>query len=67
MNEEQATAIAKALDGEAWQSGGNIWLVLIHRDDGKLVVISDEIVCEYENEEAFHEGARATSSVYLVA
>jgi hypothetical protein len=56
MDEKQATAIAEALGGEAWQSGGDIWLVLMHRQDGHLVVISDEIVCEYENQEAFDEG-----------
>ena len=56
MEEEQATAIAEALGGEAWQSGGDIWLVLVHRRDGHLVVISDEIMCEYENQEAFDEG-----------
>jgi hypothetical protein len=56
MEEEQATAIAEALGAEAWQSGGGIWLVLVHRQDGHLVAISDEIICEYENQEAFDEG-----------
>ncbi len=44
MGEEKATAIAEALGGEAWQSGGDIWLVLVHRRDGHLVVISDEVI-----------------------
>jgi hypothetical protein len=56
MEEEQATAIAEALGAEAWQSGGDIWLVLVHRRDGHLVVISDEVVCEYESQESFDEG-----------
>jgi len=64
VDEEQATAIADALHGEAWQSGGDIWLVLVHRQDGHLVVISDEAICEYENQEAFDEGnAIATISL----
>jgi hypothetical protein len=52
MNEEQANAIAAALGGEAWQSGGDIWLVLVHRQDGHLIVISDEVICEYESHES---------------
>ena len=53
MNEDQANVIAEALGGDAWNSGGDIWLVRIERTDGKLVVLSDEVVCEYANEDAF--------------
>ncbi len=62
MTEEQAIAIADALGGETWQSGGDIWLVLIHRPDGHLVVLSDEVVCEYENQEAFDE-SKSTNAI----
>jgi hypothetical protein len=48
MDEGQAMHVTEALGGEAWNSGGNIWLVLFHRSDGKLVVLSNEVVCEYE-------------------
>jgi hypothetical protein len=44
MNELQAKQIAGALSGETWQSGGGIWLVLLKQGNGKLVVISDEII-----------------------
>jgi len=64
MEEDQAEAIAGALGGETWQSGGYIWLVVIRRQDGHLVVISDEAVCEYENQEAFDD-AKATLFIYL--
>ena len=53
MNEEQANKVAEALGGSTWQSGGDIWLVLINRKDGRLVVISDDVVCEYANQESF--------------
>ena len=33
MNEDQAIAIADALGAEAWQSGGDIWLVILRRQD----------------------------------
>ena len=65
MDEKQATAIADSLGGEAWQSGGEIWLVLKERADGKLVVISDEVVCEYANREAFDDGAGEQRAIYL--
>lgn len=61
MNEEQANTIARALGGETWQSGGDLWLVLINRADGRLVVISDEAIVEYENQEAFDDAKPATS------
>jgi hypothetical protein len=52
MEEEQANAVARALGGDVWQSGGDIWLVIFRRADGHVVVLSDEAVCEYPNEEA---------------
>jgi len=64
MNEEQANAVADALGGRTWQSGGDIWLVLIDRTDGKLVVVSDETVCEYNNEESF-EKAKPAKTILL--
>jgi len=64
MNEIQAEALAIAIGGEAWQSGGNIWLVTVHRADGALVVFSGDAVCEYETEEAFDQG-RQRSSILL--
>lgn len=64
MSEDQANAVAGALGGEIWQSGGGIWLVLIRRGDGHLVVLSDEVVCEYENDEAF-DSAKALTAIHL--
>lgn len=63
MNEQQARAVAEALGGETWQSGGDIWLVLLRRSDGTLVVISDEVVCAYENEAAFEESQPRASII----
>lgn len=56
MDEEKAEALAKLLGGDTWQSGGGIWLVIIHRPDGTVVAISDEVICEYDNEDAFDGG-----------
>ena len=64
MNESQAIQLAETLSGEAWQSGGDIWLVLLRREDGKLTVLSDEVVCEYENEESF-ENAKPANTILL--
>ena len=47
MDEEKAGALAKLLGGETWQSGGDMWLVIIRRSDGKVVTISNEVVTAY--------------------
>lgn len=65
MKEEQAAAVAEILGGEAWQSGGGIWLVLKRRSDGRLVLVSDESVCEYEDEQSF-ERNEVWNSILLV-
>ena len=56
MDENQADAVAEALGGETWQ-------ILLRRGDGGLVVISDEVVCEYEDEAAFESNRPKTSVV----
>lgn len=56
MDEERAETLAKLLGGETWQSGGGIWLVLIRRADGRVIAISDEVVCEYADETALDDG-----------
>lgn len=61
MDEKNAEAVAEALGGETWQSGGNIWLVVLRRADGKLVVLSDDVICEYNNDEAFENNSPALS------
>jgi len=65
MNEQQANAVAETLGGSAWNSGGGIWLVLKERSDGKLVVISDEVVCEYASQADFENGVKETAAIRL--
>ena len=55
LNELTAPIVASALDGDAWQSGGGIWLIVKRTTDGRVVTISPEVVNEYANEEAFEE------------
>jgi hypothetical protein len=64
MTHQQAQAVSDALGGEAWQSGGNIWLARFRGQDGRLVVISDDLVCEYEDDSAF-DGGRAAKTIEL--
>ena len=56
MGEQQATAIADAIGGETWQSGGEIWLVILRKADGRVVALSDDCICEYESDDAFQDG-----------
>lgn len=55
MNEYEAKQIAQSLSGEAWQSGGGVWLVILRQGSGKLVAVSDEAVCEYDDEQNFEQ------------
>jgi hypothetical protein len=64
MNTKQAEIMAEAFGGVSWNSGGGINLVRIERADGHLVVVSDEVICEYENEAAFDEN-RPLRSIFL--
>jgi hypothetical protein len=64
MDERTAEQLATIVGGEAWQSGGSIWLVTVNRDDGSLVVFSGDAICEYENDEAFNAG-RASTTIHL--
>ena len=61
MDEQQATIVAEALGGTPWQSGGDVWLVVLERADGKVVVISDEAVGEYESTDAVEVGHPSAS------
>ncbi|MBK9126371.1 MAG: hypothetical protein IPM13_01020 [Phycisphaerales bacterium] len=64
MDQRTAEQLASIVGGEAWQSGGGIWLVTVNRDDGSLVVFSGDAICEYENDEAFDAG-RAFKTILL--
>ena len=61
MNERDATAKASEVGGEAWHSGGGLWLVLIDLLGGSVRVISDDADCVYSSRAAFHAGAEPTA------
>ncbi|MCC6425865.1 MAG: hypothetical protein IT435_03485 [Phycisphaerales bacterium] len=64
MDQRTAEQLAAIVGGEAWQSGGGIYLVTVTRNDGSLVVFSGDAVCEYESDEAFDAG-RAAKAILL--
>jgi len=64
MDKRTAEQLAVLVGGEAWQSGGGIYLVTVNREDGSLVVFSGDAICEYENDEAFDAG-RASATILL--
>lgn len=66
MDERKACALAKVLGGDVWNSGGGIWLTILKRADGRVVAISDEVVCEYASEDELMSG-QPESSILLVA
>lgn len=62
MNEQKANKIAQIVDGNAFNSGGDIWVVIIKKKKG-VAVISDESVCSYSSEDAFVEGEKPLDSM----
>jgi len=67
MDERTAEQLAVLVGGEAWQSGGGIYLVTVTRDDGSLVVFSGDAVCEYANDEAFDAGTANKAILLSIA
>lgn len=63
MNQLQAKSLAKAIGGEEWSVGGD-YVVGIHRPDGYIVVISDDAVAEYPDDEAY-DAANPSASIML--
>jgi len=63
MDEKKAKAFAKVLGGNPWQSGGNIWLVVMDTSDGRVITFSDEVVIEYQSREAFENDQQKQSII----
>lgn len=64
MDEKTAEQLAAIVGGEAWQSGGGIYLVTVNRDDGTLVVFSGDAICEYADDEAF-DASKPSKTILL--
>jgi hypothetical protein len=64
MDEKHANEVSKALGVLAWQTGVDEWFILFQRLDGKVVVITDEVICEYDDMSAF-ENSRPITSIML--
>jgi hypothetical protein len=54
VTEAWATRLARLIGGEAQRSGGNIWVVLFERADGRFVVLGDDGAELYESTEHYH-------------
>lgn len=64
MDEKAANKLAAAIGGEVWQSGGGIHVVTLRRPDGSLVVFSEDLVAEYDDDEAF-ENSKPSTTILL--
>jgi hypothetical protein len=64
MDEQRANELARAIGGEAWQTGGGIYVVALRRPDGSIVVFSDDLVAEYPDDEAY-DAAEPSKSILL--
>ncbi len=59
MDAKHAEIVAAAIGGEVCQSGGDIYVVTIRRPDGSLVVFSEDLVAEYDDEDAIDASSPA--------
>lgn len=53
MTEAQAQAIAEVYGGVVWQPHPGLWVVLIERDAGRLILCNDDGIYVYDSREAF--------------
>ena len=65
MTKNEAKLVAEGFGGEAWQSEGGVWLVMITTGNDELVVISEDVVCRYPSEAAFLDDAKPIASIHL--
>jgi hypothetical protein len=68
VTENLATGLATLISGEAWQSGGNIWVVLYRRPDGRFVVIGADGAEVYQSEQHwndYYEGDQAGPEQFI--
>lgn len=56
MSEHIAKTVAGLLGGEARHTGGGIWVVAWTLPDNGLVVLSDDTIVRYADEDAFYKG-----------
>ncbi len=66
MSKENAELLAKLMGGEAWNSGGDVYLVTLIRADGKVVAFSDEVVGLYPSVESVGDESAEISHIDLV-
>jgi hypothetical protein len=65
MSEQQANQLASAIGGEAWQSGGDIWIVVKHSHHGRVITLSDDVICEYPTAADFERNAEPAAAISL--
>ena len=56
MDKDSAEKLAALIGGDAWQSGGGIYVVLKTNSLGQIIGITDESICVYKSDDALNEG-----------
>lgn len=56
MQEHDANLIAPIFGGNPWQPYPGIWLLLVERDDGSVVVFDSAMICSYDDYRELEDG-----------
>jgi hypothetical protein len=56
MDELRADQLARVLGGQIYLTDGQVWVVVIDRSDGRVVVLTETSVDEYADWKAFKAG-----------
>ena len=64
MKEEFANKLAELIGGQVFNSGGGVHLVIKVHNYGFVTVYSEDCICEYADEKAFHEGYMSLATIW---
>lgn len=56
MTEAIAANLAETIGGQAWHSGGGIWLVRATTKEGHILIVAPNSISTYATEEDYYNG-----------
>lgn len=63
--QDKTELLAQMLGGESYNSGGNCYLCIVTKPDGRVVVFSEDAIAEYATRDALFEDGKESAIIYL--